>query len=313
MIFYFVMIPQSIRKAGSSARLTESSGLSVIVPVFNEVEAVALTLRELLTHLRSAMAGEDFEILIVDDGSTDATTSVVADVADESVNLIRHPENRGYGAALKTGCKHSRFPWLLIIDADGTYPVAQVRDLLQRRSDNDMVVGARSGDSASGPFARRVVKWMLRILASYLSGRRIPDLNSGFRVYRRAIAQEFEHILPNGFSYTTTLTLAMLSSGYRIEYVQIGYNRRIGFSKIRPFTDTLEFFKLVIRTILYFDPLRVFLPSSFVFFLTAFAVAVGSMLFLERILDATVVILFATGVQLLALGMLADIVNRRQR
>ena len=169
----------------------------------------------------------------------------------------------------------------------------------------------RTGAKARVPWIRRPPKWVLRKLASYLSRQEIPDLNSGLRVMRKDLAQKFENILPNEFSYTTTITLAMSSAGYHVKYIPISYLKREGKSKIRPIADTLNFLKLIVRTIMYFDPLRVFLPVAFLFILSAVGVALGSYTMTGLVMDVTTVLLFVTGFQMLALGMLADMLNRR--
>jgi hypothetical protein len=174
-----------------------------------------------------------------------------------------------------------------------------------------MVVGARRGQQVS--LIRRPPKWVLKKLASHLIRQDIPDLNSGLRLMRKDVLQRFQNILPDQFSYTTTITLAMFSSGYDVKYIPIEYMKREGKSKIKPIADTIGFTKLIIRTVLYFDPLRVFVPVSALFVLLAAGVAIVSYLVTGRVMDVTTVLLFTTGVQTLAIGMLADMMNRRMR
>jgi glycosyltransferase involved in cell wall biosynthesis len=250
-------------------------------------------------------------VIVVDDGSRDGTDEVLSRHNNPKLRVIRHPTNRGYGAAIKTGMAHSRQPWILITDADGTYPNEHIPEVLAHRDLHEMVVGARIGSVSRIPLIRRPAKWVLGGLASYLSRTPIPDLNSGLRVMRKEIVAKFENILPNQFSFTSTITLAMLSTGYPVKYVPINYMRRAGTSKIRPIADTLGFLKLIIRTITYFDPLRVFLPVAILFLLAAVGVGVGSYSVYGTVMDVSTVVLFSTGVQLLGLGMLADALNRR--
>ena len=155
---------------------------------------------------------------------------------------------------------------VVITDSDGTYPNDRIPELAAMMTDWDMVVGARTGDEVRVPLVRRPAKWALNMLANVLVETRIPDLNSGLRVFRREVVLRFLPILPNGFSFTTTITLAMLSEGYRVTFVPIDYYARQGRSKIRPVYDTLNFLQLIVRTVLYFNPLRVFLPLSLFFF-----------------------------------------------
>jgi glycosyltransferase involved in cell wall biosynthesis len=287
-----------------------AGAFSVVVPVFNESDAVGETLERLL-RVFGASAEPTFEIVVVDDGSTDGSAGVVETVGDDRIRVIRHDRNRGYGAALKTGVRAARFPWVFIVDADHTYPIEAMPELLPYCGEYDMVVGARTLAGVRDPWLRRITKAFLRKLASRLSGEPIPDLNSGMRVFRRVDALRLAHLLPNGFSYTTTITLALLASAQPIRYVPIQYASRRGKSKVRPIADTLAFLQLTFRTVLYFDPLRVFVPLAAVCAAAAVLVGVGSALFLERIMDASVVILLVTAVQLLGLGMLADVLNRR--
>jgi len=288
-----------------------ADGLSIVIPAYNEEKGITPVLRDLLDTLDRLALEMPVEVIIVNDGSRDGTSEAIRPFLDHGIRLVEHPKNLGYGAALKTGIHHARFRWILITDADGTYPTRFIPEVLAKREHNEMVVGARTGERALVPLVRRPPKWVLRRLASYLSRRDIPDLNSGFRLMRKDIVEDYFNILPDGFSFTTTITLAMFSAGHSVAYVPIDYHRREGKSKIRPIQDTLNFLRLIVRTIMYFDPLRVFLPASFSFFLASLGVAVGSYLFTEKLMDVTTVLLFVTGVQLLAIGMLADMLNRR--
>lgn len=288
-----------------------TDGVSIIVPAHNEENGIQSVIASLLQVLERIQENQPGEIIVVNDGSTDQTQEVVNSIEDENVRLISHDTNRGYGAALKTGINASKFSWVLIIDADGTYDHSTIEKLLNHQFIYDMVVGARVGNIREIPLIRRPPKWLLTKLASYFSRRNIPDLNSGLRLMRREIVEKYLNILPDGFSFTTTITLAMISSGYNVKYVTTNYYKRKGKSKIRPIYDTINFFQLIIRTIMYFDPLRVFLPVSFLFIFSSIAVAVSSYIFFDKILDSTTVLLFVTGMQFLGIGMLADMMNRR--
>ena len=286
-------------------------GLSIVIPAYNEENGIAPVLGELEGELAKLDLDLPIEVIIVNDGSSDGTAAAIAPFVGEVIRLVNHETNKGYGAALKTGIDAARYPWILITDADGTYPNEFIPDVLAHRGENDMVVGARIGKKAQIPLIRRPPKWALRKLASYLSQQNIPDLNSGFRLMRKEIVQRYYNILPNAFSFTTTITLAMFSAGHRVHYVPINYLKREGKSKIRPIHDTIGFTKLIIRTIMYFDPLRVFIPVALFFFFAAIVVGSASYALMERVMDVTTVLLFVTGVHLLAIGMLADMLNRR--
>jgi glycosyltransferase involved in cell wall biosynthesis len=310
-------IAQQVAESGAEATHTSDNevqtedGLSIVIPAYNEENGIAPVLEELVNTLESLDLAMPVEVIIVNDGSSDGTAAALEPFLGDLIQLINHDQNSGYGASLKTGIHHAKYPWILITDADGTYPNEFIPDVLEHRGEHEMVVGARTGEKAHIPLIRRPPKWVLRKLASVLSQRNIPDLNSGFRLMKKDIVKKYFNILPNGFSFTTTITLAMFSAGYRVRYVPINYHRREGDSKIRPFADTINFLKLIFRTIIYFDPLRVFIPTAFAFFLASIAVGFGSYFGLGELMDVTTVLLFVTGVQLIAIGMLADMLNRR--
>jgi len=228
--------------------------VSVVVPAYNEGPHIAKGLHELDQVLRSS--GWKYEITVVDDGSTDDTA---AQAERAGVRVLRRVRNRGYGAALKLGAKRAKHDYILITDADGTYPCEAIPSLLAVAEANAMVVGARTGSVVKIPLARRPAKAFIRGLASYLSGQRIPDLNSGLRVMRRDLILRYLHLLPDGFSFTTTITLASTCNGHPVEYVPIDYRARLGSSKIRPH-HAYDFTLLVLRAIVYFNPLKVFIP-----------------------------------------------------
>lgn len=240
-------------------------GVSIVIPAFNEENAIASSIRETMQVMQAS--GREFELIVVDDGSTDRTRERAE---AEGIKVVAMPENRGYGAALKAGIHRARFDTILITDADGTYPSEAIPRILDEMGEYDMVVGARIGESVAIPMVRRPAKWFLRKLASYLAGRTIPDLNSGLRAMRKSLILKFEHILPSGFSFTTTITLAALCSGALVRYSPIDYHARIGESKIRA-SHAFEFLVLILRTTVYFNPLKVFLPLGAVFFVGGLA------------------------------------------
>ncbi len=228
--------------------------VSVIIPALDEGEHVAAEIEGINRHL--GPTGWSYEIIVVDDGSSDDTAERAAEAG---ARVLRHRKNRGYGASLKTGIANSRFDWVLITDADGTYPAEEIPRLLAAADRNAMVVGARTGKEVAVPLSRRPAKWVLRKLAGYLAGQRLPDLNSGLRLMRRDLIEQYHHLLPSGFSFTTTITLAAACNGHEVEYVSINYRRRLGESKIRP-RHAFEFTLLILRTVVFFNPLKVFLP-----------------------------------------------------
>ena len=286
------------------------AGLTVIVPCFNEERAIAGTIDALSESLRAA--GRPHEIIVVDDGSTDTTAERLARYENRpDVRVLRNQRNRGYGFSIKAAVRVATHDLIAITDADGTYPNHLVAEFTAGMNSADMIVGARTGSSVHVPLARRPAKWVLRKLASYLAAFPIPDLNSGFRVMRREQILRFINLLPDGFSFTTTITLALLTHGHEVRYVPIDYARRVGQSSIRPIRDTLNFLSLIVRTVLYFRPLKVFAPTSAALGALAVLVAVVSKFWLGQVADVTSVTLSLAAVQLLAMGMLADLIVKR--
>ncbi len=230
--------------------------VSVVIPAFNEDTALTRQLHELAAVMRQS--GWRHEILVVDDGSTDNTAATAARCG---VRVLRLPANGGYGNALKAGIAAAAYHWILITDADGTYPPQAIPSLLDRAAEAAMVVGARIGTHVQEPWARKPAKWLLRQYASLVAMQRIPDLNSGMRLMRRPLVRRFWELLPAGFSFTTTITLATLAAGLPVVYVPIDYLPRVGTSKIRSF-DFFRFARIITRMALRFRPLRLLAPAG---------------------------------------------------
>jgi glycosyltransferase involved in cell wall biosynthesis len=238
-----------------------SPSVTIVIPAYNEERAIGGQIKDIRTIMDQTEWA--YEVIVVDDGSTDGTAS---EAANHPVQLISFPGNRGYGAAIKAGIARARAETIVIIDADGSYPSEAIPVLLGLTDGYDMVVGARTTEINHTPFIRRPAKWFLRVLASYLAGQHIPDLNSGLRVMKKNLVQRFNHLLPSGFSFTTSVTLALMCNDYLVRYHPIDYYRRTGRSKVRP-KDAYGFLLLIVRTIVYFNPLRVFIPlGGFLFF-----------------------------------------------
>lgn len=278
--------------------------VSIIIPAYNEAAAIQPTLETIQRVLQDANL--EGEIIVVDDGSQDGTAEAVQ--PSPQVRLLRHPQNKGYGASLKTGIRQAHHNIILITDADGTYPCDMIPVLVEKMADYDMVVGARTGENVAVPLLRRPAKFLLNRLANYLSGVEIPDLNSGMRVFKRDVVMSYFRLLPSGFSFTTSITLAMLTNDYNVLYVPIDYYKRTGQSKIRPIRDTINFFSLVVRVVLSYRPLRVFIPVASVFvLLSAIKVTYDIQAYDFHLATSTVVLLTVT-FQLIVLGLIADLV-----
>ena len=286
-----------------------AAAFTVVIPCYNEEQAIADTIRS----IRAALSRlEEYAIIVVDDGSTDGSAAVLAGIerGDGNLRIVRHPRNRGYGAALKTGIEIAETEYLVITDADGTYPNERIPDLVEIARQADMVVGARVGADVVYPLIRKIPKAFLRIYASWLSCRKIPDLNSGLRVLRRSVVQRFLRVLPDTFSFTTTITIALHTNGYEVRYIPISYAPRIGKSKIRPIRDTLNFLNLIVRTGTYFAPMRVFFPVSVLLFLGAVGSALFDVFVIRNLTDKTVLLaLFSMNAGMFAL--LADMIDKR--
>ncbi len=297
------------RSAGPADDPDRGLRFSVIVPCYNEVEGILGTIRSLHRHLADAGA---YEIIVVDDGSTDESAALVAAESerDPRVRLVAHDRNRGYGASLKTGLRRARAELIAITDADGTYPLDRLPALVTAAESADMVVGARTAADVEYPLIRKLPKAVLTWYASWMANQRIPDLNSGLRVFRRQIAERYLSVLPDGFSFTTTITLAMLTHHYDVRFEPIGYLRRIGRSKIRPIRDTLNFLQLIFRTAVYFAPLRAFTPVLLVLAAVFSASAAYDVFVIRNLTDKTLIFLMLvlnTGL----FALLADMIDKR--
>ena len=228
------------------------STVSIVVPAFNEESAVA----GLVTDLLAAEAWH--EIIVVDDGSRDST----ADRARAAgARVVRHPYNKGNGAAVKTGIRTATGEYILIIDGDGQHKPEDARRLVAQLGEYDLVIGARS-TGTQATHARRFGNSALNWLAGYLTDRDIPDLTSGFRAARREHLREFLHLLPNGFSTPTTTTLSFIKAGYNVKFEPVEARQRVGQSNIRLARDGTKFLMIILRIVTLFSPLRVFLPVS---------------------------------------------------
>jgi len=290
--------------ARTGALQTVPKDLAVIIPAFNEEGGIRTTIEKVQAVL--AQMACRTELVVVDDGSADATA---AEAAAAGARVIAHPHNKGYGAALKTGIRGTTAHNILIIDADCTYPPEAIPRLWAKMDRYDMAVGARPITSSGITWARRPAKWFLNKLASYLVGQHIPDLNSGQRIMRRSVVLHFLPLLPMGFSFTSTITMAMLANGYPVAYEPIEYAVRTGTSKIRP-QDFGNFILLVVRAIVLFNPLKVFLPAGALLFLVGVGKLIEDIYLMN--LSETAVMAFLSAIVVWSVGLLADMIARLQ-
>jgi glycosyltransferase involved in cell wall biosynthesis len=272
--------------------LADPSAVSIVIPANDEQDAIG----EVVASLRAA--GPWREVLVVDDGSADATR---ARAEESGARVIRHPYNKGNGAAVKTGIRHATGEFVLILDADGQHRATDALRVAARLGEYDLVVGARRVE-AQATATRRAGNALLNRLASYLTGREIPDLTSGLRGARRQCLREFIHLLPNGFSTPTTTTLAFIKAGYNVAFEPIDAQPRVGRSKLRVARDGARFFLILLKLITIFSPLRIFVPISALAFAVGAVYAVANAALAGRIPNgAVVLILFSVVVFLVGL------------
>lgn len=272
--------------------------VSVVIPAMNEAGAIA----SVVAGLREAATWH--EIIVVDDGSSDGTGE---QAASAGARVIRHPYNKGNGAAVKTGIRAATGEYLMIIDADGQHQPADAVRLVSKLGDYDLVVGARTSETQA-TLTRRIGNNVLNGLASYLTQHRIPDLTSGFRAARLSHLREFITLLPNGFSTPTTTTLSFLRAGYNVAFEPIEARTRIGVSKIRLTRDGPKFLLIMLRVMTIFSPLRVFLPIAAVSFLLGASYAAWTVVTRSDVTDSSV-LLIVLAVLIVLVGLVSEQVS----
>ena len=282
---------------------------SIVIPAYNEEKAIEDTLKELKDYLSNKKY--QTEIIVVNDGSKDQTKKILEKI--EGIKLINHPYNKGYGASIKSGVKNAQYDWILLYDGDGQHQPQYIEKLIKHNKNYDMVIGARVG--YQGPLSRQPGKKLLTLVANYLVQQKIPDLNSGFRLIKKDSFLKFLHILPNGFSISTTITLAFFKEGLNIKYIPIRINKRKGQSTVG-LKDGFEALMTVLRTITLFSPLRIFLPISFFLFCLSLLVSIVQSVYLKEFnISDTTILFFVSSLFLFFFGLLADQISavRRER
>lgn len=261
--------------------MADPSTVSVVIPAYNEGPAIGAVVSAL------AAAGPWREIIVVDDGSSDETA---ARSQDAGAVVVRHPYNKGNGAAVKSGIRRASGEFVLIIDGDGQHRAADARRVVARLGEYDLVIGART-TSTQATHARRFGNSALNGLAGYLTGRDIPDLTSGFRAARREYLLEFLHLLPNGFSTPTTTTLAFIKGGYNVAFEATEAAVRVGESKIRLARDGTRFFVIILKIVTLFSPLRVFLPVAVASFVVGAGYAIWTIATQQHVTNSSVLLI----------------------
>ncbi len=262
--------------------------LSIIVPVYNEEKILQQTLNSLTEELIKIPELE-YEIIAVNDASTDKSREILE--KNNNINLINHPNNKGYGASIKTGIKIAKFDYLLFFDADNQFPADKIKELLQHIADFDMISGARI-KGYKGPVMRIPGKKLLNLIANYLTKTKIPDLNCGFRIVKRKEIYKFLHLLPQGYSLSTTSLLAFIKDGLNVKFIPMEIKKRTdGKSMVKP-KDAFRTFLLIARIILLFSPFKIFLPINAIIFLLAIGSGIYDIFFRpHNITDATILLL----------------------
>jgi len=278
--------------------MSDEPDISVVIPAYNEAAIIASVVRKVHTVLD----GQQFEVLVVDDGSTDNTAAVAAEAGAQ---VIRHPYNIGNGAAVKTGIRKACGETLVLLDGDGQHCPTDIPRLLEMMDYYDMVVGARTRDSDTH-WHRDLANSVYNCFASYVCGRRIDDLTSGFRAIKAECAIGFVYLLPNTFSYPTTLTLAVVRSGRALTYVPIQTSRRIGNSKINLVQDGMRFFLIIVKIATFFSPLKVFVPVSFIMFALGFGYGLLKVLAFRERYGPTSAMLMTMAVVVFLVGLVSE-------
>jgi glycosyltransferase involved in cell wall biosynthesis len=270
--------------------------VTIVVPAFNEADSIG----QVVTALRAAAPWH--EVLVIDDGSSEGSTGRAAQ--DAGARVVRHPYNKGNGAAVKTAIRSAASEWIAIVDADGQHAPEDAVRLVALLGEYDLVVGARH-PWTQATAGRRMGNALLNWLASYLTGRRIPDLTSGFRAARRDYLLEFIHLLPNGFSTPTTTTLAFIKAGYNVAFEPVAARARVGTSKIRLASDGAQFLLILLKVITIFSPLRIFAPISVVSFAVGAGYGAWNFIYHGRIPNGAVVLLLFS-ILIMLVGLISE-------
>jgi glycosyltransferase involved in cell wall biosynthesis len=307
-------LPQDRPTPGGSERgprpASDPIDVSIVLPVHNENGHI----EEEFERVRKSMDASDYsyEIIAVDDGSTDGSKELLREM--EGIRLIDLPVNRGVGHARGLGSREALGEFVVWTDVDMSYPNDKMPELLDELTEGfDQVVGARRSEEGTYVWARLPAKWFVRRLACFLMNRQIPDLNSGFRAFRRRPLQRYLHLLPNGFSCVSTITLAFMSNGHEVKYVPIDYATRAGKSKFHWRKDTTQYLLQVVRMIMTFNPLRVFMPVGGTLLLIAFGKTLFDIFDKNFRITTNAVTLTVVSLQIIAIGLLADLISRMHR
>jgi len=282
-----------------------SIDVSVCIPVYNEAAGLRMTLEEVHAEMRKLPYS--YEIILIDDGSTDDCFEQVKDL---EFRLLRHKYNLGGGVARVTGLHYAKGDIIIQTDADGSYPTYKFGPILEKMKDFDLIIGARIKESAVDyTDLRRLMKWILRVWASICAQRRIPDLNSGMRAYRRSLALRYSYLYPSGHSIMSTMTLAFITQNLRVHFEPIEYRVRQGKSSFHPIKDTYNYALTIVRTVMFFDPLRIMMPIVILMFVLSAGFFIRDVFLYANIGDVTTVLAVLSMI-ILSLALITDQFSR---
>jgi glycosyltransferase involved in cell wall biosynthesis len=277
---------------------------TIVIPVYNEGDTLGSVLNDL------GLPPGCREIIVVDDGSTDQTASVAQ---APGVRVLKHPFNRGYGAAMKTGILAAQTDYVIGFDGDGQHRVTDLMKLVKIHDQYDLVMGIR-GPESHCDWQRKFGKKLLQLFASVLTRRKIPDLNCGLRSFRTAVIRKYLHLMPDGFSFSTTSTISMYCLGYHVGHVPVIVQPRQGRkSNVKLFEDGLKSVLLIINLTILFNPMRVFLPLSAFFILTTLVYFIGYSIFIQVHVNPFMAMMFLTGIILFFMGAVCEQVSAIRR
>ena len=277
--------------------------ISIVLPVLNEELSIGKTIDSINKVMSN---GEyDYEIVVIDDGSTDNTLKIAK---EKKSTVIQHPSNLGTGVARKTGILNSSGDVIVTLDADGSYPIHQIPELLKHFPQYDQVIGARSKEEGRIKFLRIPAKWLIKKLASYLTQVSIPDPNSGFRAFKKELMMKYLYLIPDRFSCVTTMTIAFLSNNHLVKFIPIEYYKRIGKSKFHPIKDTANYIVAIIKMTLNFYPLRIFLPFSIMIFLIGSVKSIYNVFFGVHHMQQLDIVILISALIIFITGLLADLI-----
>lgn len=281
----------------------------MVLPAYNEELAIAKVIEDVRRSL--AKVSYEFEILVIDDHSDDKTAEIAKSL---NARVIRRPFKGGSGSSRRTGILNAEGEIIVMLDADGSYEASDIPKLIEFFPEYDQVNGARTSEQGTLKLLRTPAKWFLRRLACYLTQTHIPDLNTGLKAFKKSVMMNYLWVLPDGFSCVTTMTLAFLTNGYAVKYIPTTYHKRIGKSKFHPFKDSLNYLSTIVRMVMYFKPLRIFMPTAFALFVFAVVKSILSLRYTSTLQESDIII-FMAAIMIFSLGLISDLIvtynNRR--